>query len=240
MSRLSEFVDQRCFTPIENPKVISKEDCDFFNENGFLVIKNFVDTQIIQDIKKDIETLITNKESWITAPELKLDSVKNYFNSLLITNLISDVLGPSNMFLGFVINKEKGNTEIKPWHQDGIYWGGDTQKVCALFTPLTYFGIDNSPLYVIPGSHKLGRIYHWEEPGYNLVCDVSSLRDHLCIIASPGDIVLVHSLTIHASKTSKEDNPRMSLGSHWVNMSDSSFIFDEATIKYYPQMEKEI
>lgn len=227
MGNLTKFVDNRCFVPIKEIQLISKEQRDFFNENGYVVLRNCIDTNIIQTLLQDAELMFGSGSTWITAPQLKSKNIENYYNS--ISQYMTDFNGPSRMFLGFLVKKYAQDNAIKPWHQDGIYWGGSDQRVCAIFTPLTKFTSVNGPLYVIPRSHRLGRLYHWEEPGYNLVCDQSPFHDLVCIEADPGDLVVVHSLTIHSARENISNDIRINLGSHWVNNS-STLLLDDANI----------
>ncbi len=91
-------------------------------------------------------------------------------------------------------------------------------RVVAAFVALTPSTLENGCIYCIPGTHKLGRIYHTpheDEFGLqNLVCDISSFRGPVALELEPGDVAFVPTLTVHASFENRCEARRINLGFH--------------------------
>lgn len=217
-----QFVDQRKFAPMSSSQHLTREQVDTYNRDGYLIVRKFFDRAAIDSVRSDVMRLFEPETKvWHSGPELVSDAVKRTLLGGKMPQLVADVNGgPSNILLSFIIRKIAGDARIKPWHQDGVYWGGTGQEVFATFVPLTKYDNTHGPLYVIPGSHKLGRIYHeWiEDPKYipnSLVCDVKPFNDPVLVEAEPGDLVICHSLTVHASFDNAGIENRYTLGCHW-------------------------
>lgn len=235
---LTQFVDDRRFVPVASVDVLSEAHMREFNEFGFTIVKGVIPPDRVRTLvdaaARLFEPFPQQDYIWISAPETLAPAIDRYFWSREMQSIITDMNGPSDILLGFILRKtaKVDTCNTKPWHQDGLYWGGPDQNVCATFTPLTPFREDNSELLVIPGSHKLGRLHHWAGPSYALVCDVSSLREPRAITAEPGDVIVLHSLTVHASNPCRSSESRINLGCHWYKKG-SHVLLDKNTARTY-------
>lgn len=125
--------------------------------------------------------------------------------------------GNSELVQSFVFFKKPNETQRKNWHQDSVYW--DTPStMTAAFVSTTDCDENMGCIWVIPGSHKIGRVYHeiekkdnnWED----LVCDISAFQDPVPVPAKKGDVLFCHGLTLHASFENKTDQYRINTGFH--------------------------
>jgi len=219
MLELDHFVDKRRFVPAANPGFVSDADLETFNRDGYCVVRDAIPSELVERMVAAAHERFdaANNRHWISAPERLDPRFEEFFLCDPIGRIIRDLNGPSEMFLGFLLRKPAHDPHVKPWHQDGVYWGGSMQQVCALFTALTPFTRDNGALYAIPGSHRLGRLHHWIEDDILLVCDTAGLAEPVCVVAEPGDIVAMHSLTVHGSDENRSAQSRLNLGSHWAS-----------------------
>lgn len=232
MNTLDQYVDTRHFVPAPATGGISEDDRRTFNEKGYCVFRQALDpTSVVTLRNLAVDAFAANDNPyWISAPEARHDAFADFYRSTAVGSIIQALNGPSRMFLGFLLRKPPRDRHEKAWHQDGIYWGGLDQRVCALFTPLTPFTADNGALFAVPGSHLLGRLYHWIERENLLVCNVAGLAEAECVEAEPGDIVAMHSLTVHGSQDNRSPRHRINLGSHWTN-TDFEIELDDSTVR---------
>ena len=118
--------------------------------------------------------------------------------------ILRDLLGPDlDCFLSQFIFKH-GGTLGQPWHQDAFYFPFDRGPQVGVWLAVTEAHEDNSPLWVVPGSHR--------EPIHDVVPDPREeapfgyveIVDHdmdgaVCVPMQPGDVLIFHSHLMHRS-----------------------------------------
>ncbi|MCP4330605.1 MAG: phytanoyl-CoA dioxygenase family protein [Alphaproteobacteria bacterium] len=216
---INDFIDRRCFEPAVAGGGLSAEQAAFYNDNGYLILRGRVDAATRAALAPDVEALLRDNHRSQKDIHLKSPAIDAFFRSDAVTGAIEMVNGPSELLQSFCFSKLPGERRTKHWHQDGVYWEMSDSRVAAAFVALTAGTEDNGCIHVIPGTHRLGRIYHdveRDEFGLeNLVCDISSFRDSVALVVEPGDVMLVHTLTVHASFFNNTDQPRINLGFHF-------------------------
>ena len=65
-----------------------------------------------------------------------------------------------------VFVKDPGTEDAFVWHQDRPYWNVDGTQVCSTWVALTPAGVESSALEFVRGSHRWGRTFRPEYPGY--------------------------------------------------------------------------
>lgn len=101
-------------------------------------------------------------------------------------------------------------TATTSWHQDRyvVNREADDSNVVSVWVPLTEATVDNGCLLVVPGSHKQGLVHHCDE--------IQSIPESLIgdervpVPMAPGDVLILHPLTRHASLPNVSDGPRWS------------------------------
>ncbi|XP_028170519.1 probable phytanoyl-CoA dioxygenase [Ostrinia furnacalis] len=164
----------------EFPKTfqLSQEQLDFFEENGYLVIKNLIDfgslnsyrkrfseicdgsaprgmVTIVKEPKliKEAKTLedCVNKMQDIIDDEVFATYVENPGLLDVVSQLIGDNISAVHTM---VINKPPG-TGRHPPHQDLYYFPfRPAEKIVTTWTAIDEVTIENGCLYVLPGSHR--------------------------------------------------------------------------------------
>lgn len=106
-------------------------------------------------------------------------------------------------------------------HQDYAYWYGMGNVFPDMGT--VYIAVDratreNGCLKLVSGSHRLGRLDHVDRvPGSDTGVDPERLEQVLKVLPEealemePGDMVLFHCNTLHASDDNRSDAPRVAL-----------------------------
>jgi len=217
---IDQFVDKRAFTncPVSG-QYLSIQQIEDFNRDGYLVIRDVLPIEEIQLLRTAADQLFDTNGGgeWVGGPELKDEALGQYVQSPLVKGVINDLNGESNVLLGFLYRKSRDFSMPKLWHQDGVYWNTSDARVMALFTPLTPIHKGNGAIHVIPGSHRLGRLFHKAAENYNLVCDTAAFRDGVIVEMVPGDIMALHSLTLHQSPPNTTNETRINFGLHFHN-----------------------
>lgn len=97
-------------------------------------------------------------------------------------------------------------------HQDHRFMGGDSECFTA-WIPLHDCPIDVGPLRILEGSHHLGFVYHEDENLHvpEIPITVNAGGNWVCGEIHAGDVLIFHSLTVHAASPNLSTQMRISL-----------------------------
>lgn len=148
--------------------------------------------------------------------------------------------------------KEPGAPAPTYWHHDLPYFSVDGDDLASIWFSLDPVTEDTGALRFAKGSHRWGKLYRPVRIGENKPVD-SFNRDTLIervpdidadpenyptvlLETEPGDIIVFHGLTLHASGGNKRtDRPRRAMSYRlagddirWKNRSDAPLTFDQA------------
>ena len=189
------------------------EQRDFYAENGFLVVREAIEKNQLEKIHSEIRSLGLNgttEDIW-GAPSLLC----------LIEN--DKVVGPLRSILGQDICFFKGAYVQKPPLEETgakprrealhVDYGvgervGDFRNSCASWINVGYYLTElsarHAPFWVVPGSNR----WHHFIPE----TDMEDVKDQArMLLAKPGDAILFHCLTVHATSHNVSNNPRQAL-----------------------------
>lgn len=124
------------------------------------------------------------------------------------------------------INKPPGTSRHPP-HQDLYYFPfRPDHKIVAAWTAVDYVNQENGSLYIVPKSHKLGKLYahgHVKDQNkalYHGIPDedtVAPMSKRVHLDMSPGDTVFFHPLLVHGSGPNLTKAHRRSISCHYAN-----------------------
>lgn len=115
-------------------------------------------------------------------------------------DLVHDLVGDDvRLFWDQAVYK-KPNTEASfPWHQDNAYAFALPQQYLTCWIPLTDATTANGCVWAVPGLHRLGTLHHeLTDIGFSCLTE-DEARDAVPIEAKVGDVVVLSSLTPHAT-----------------------------------------
>lgn len=159
--------------------MLTKEQIDFYDENGFLVLYDILTKPELQALQTDALVLRSDKRghpdanvmekdrstvraAW--AVELDSEACSRAYRLPRILGPIKQLLGDSYLHQSRLNYKAAGKGDIFQWHQDFASWvhdgipsGGHRDMLTVLIT-LDDSTSENGPLRFIPGSHKHGLI----------------------------------------------------------------------------------
>lgn len=226
---------------------------DFFKENGYIIVKDCIPSELIDESLREIDSLLRHQWSmYFNTPftdrddavvklfarnkayrrtlynwlNKRLTSPYSYINLPFVNEMCQDlgIAYPMFQMAGTRFHLPKEDFFQTGTHQDvGIM---DTERSITFWFPLIEANRENGTIKIYAGSHKEGVI----EPsgpdyrGHSFI-DQSILKKYSEVWEeySPGDLVVFHTKTIHTSTPNRSQNCR------WANI----FRFDDASDNKY-------
>lgn len=204
-----------------------------FNKDGFIVIKNFFDGSIIDEVKNSITSFdkwddMHDKDVVFEGDELdrnyKYIQNINYYvpacHKLLSSKLfdkVAELLAEEVYFVNMEIhNKVPEKGTFTPAHQDNFYFQLSPPSSLTAYIPLEMHKADvNGGLKFLKGTNKLGTINHKSSTvkAFSSLLELDNPEDYeeYGTDLGPGDIVFHHANTVHYADDNKSEHHRRSL-----------------------------
>ncbi|MGG0263010.1 phytanoyl-CoA dioxygenase family protein [Bacillus mycoides] len=208
--------------------MLTKEQIHFFNDNGYLLMRNFISSgtrkillQAVEQIKNRVNshphkystryTFFSNSEwdTWgvneIFGPELYEDSFGDFLGDPTLLSIIKELLDCEELrfwVASLLWAPEKVNYDLY-WHRDdpdsAVYTPSGKANHVQFNVALT----KDTSFWVIPGSHKrpLNELEQLVERSKEIV----SLPDQINVECNPGDIIFMNAWTLHRGSCSSTD-----------------------------------
>jgi len=170
----------------------TKEQRDFYEEKGYILIRNNVDHRLIDEVRQRFVDICEGRIQYhgvmmiMKDPSLKNKGVSGeylinkvqdflqdevffkYTSDKNVVDVVQNIIGPNiSAAHSMLINKPPDSdpgASLHPLHQDLHYFPfRPAEKVVASWTAMEKIDESNGCLYVIPGSHK-GSLYKHEYP----------------------------------------------------------------------------
>jgi hypothetical protein len=209
------------------------DQAEFFREHGFLVMRDRVMPDHLADLDRELnriaaahETLKPVREGFSTEDPAKWPDPQTpvfrkiggiYDHSAAFQRLcvnddvmrfLTEFYGPViELYRDVVMMKQPLIGREKPWHQDAVYWPYEPNEFISATVALDSATLENGVLQVVPGSHLDGALPH---RGAELQVDLTpELQERtINVPMEPGDILMFHSLILHASEPNRSDRQR--------------------------------
>ena len=223
-------------------------DVKQFQEDGYLIVKNFYSSQEIQKlysiattdaVVKDNATNVTDSSGknskltlWFTPGEDVYSMMLRSQRMVDAATKLLDSDSPVCHFHTKLMQKEPKVGGAWEWHQDYGYWYKNQflfpDQLVSIMIALTHANKENGCLQVIKGSHKMGRVNHGfsgEQVGADMVMVNHALSrlEHVYVELEPGDALFFHSNLLHRSEANLSDFPRWSIISCYNSLSNEAF-----------------
>jgi len=216
---------------------LSLEQINEFHTNGFLLIRNFADTQTCDAILTKAQEHLQMKKAPIESEEeyqqkenanstvRRLRQVydrdplfSQWMTNTEIRPALRQLLGEEPVLLlahhNSIMTKLPHKSSVTSWHQDIRYWHYENSNLVSVWLSLGDEFLHNGLLEFIPGSHKM--VFTPDQFDAR-----SSFRDDLPqnqeIISKrvhydlhQGDVVLFHAKTLHYANQNETDKPKIS------------------------------
>ena len=217
---------------------LSKQQCAFYEENGYLVLPSHLSSEIVKQAHAEIERLsqhaatITESDDLIdleeshTTEQPRIRRIKRpdlqstFFNQLMRSDHIlapaRDLLGPNIRMHTAKLNCKKAEFGAPvQWHQDFAFYPHTNDDVLAIGVVFDDIKQENGPLQVFPGSHKGPMLDHHENGVFAGAVDLGAagldLADAVSLEGPAGTITIHHARTLHGSALNQSARDRQML-----------------------------
>ena len=219
------------------PRVLTPEQRAFYFEQGYLHLEDFVSSDRIERLQRASARLVEQSRPLTEsndmfvldqghcaeAPRLRRlnravdydDAFWEYASESSLPDLAADLIGPDVKFRESLINFKwaRGGDEVR-WHQDLPYYPHTNTCAILMLTCLEDVASDQAPLMVVPGSHHLGLLEHYdrEDKWLGRVCDEDIERvpveEAVELTGGAGTLIVLHGCIVHGSRHNHSDRNR--------------------------------
>lgn len=157
---------------LEAPLDLTQEQIDFFQENGYIKLKNVLSPSAIQYMNETITSEVVKLNTQHVPMEerdtygkaflqimniwTKSPAVKEIVFSKRLAKIATDLMGVAGvrMYHDQALFKEPGGGHT-PWHADQYYWPLSNDNTVTAWIPLQETGLELGPLEFSAGSQQL-------------------------------------------------------------------------------------
>ena len=222
---------------------LTEQQAQFFQEQGYLVVENIFTAAEVATFQRACDAITAQAQGLTESTDrLKMkvfeDSTKlvqqvgdphemsgmwlDLVKDARLLDMVEMWLGPNLMvYYSQLMMKAPRQGFTAPWHQDFAFFPHSRAEILACTVAIDDATLENGCVRVIPGSHKLGLINHYDKAGVftGIVQDQSSFdeRTEVALPAKAGSVIFWHSLTLHASHPNRTAKPRRALVIEYKN-----------------------
>ena len=217
--------------------ILTPQQLKEFEENGFLVIKNFAPQQLCEDIldkaKEHLQAKIAPIESeqeYLNLDENKItvrrlrqvyqreEIFRTWMTYKEIRPILKQVLNDTPVLTlahhNSIMTKLPKESTRTYWHQDRRYWHFENDNLVSVWLALGDEFLDNGLLEFIPKSHKMNFTPDRFDEDSNFLDEnkqnIELIKQKTSTPLEKGDVVLFHCKTLHHASKNSTDTPKIS------------------------------
>jgi phytanoyl-CoA hydroxylase len=220
--------------------VINEQDVAFYRKNGYLVVENVIDAPTLIKIRKAIADLVAKAagvqthndiydlEPTHTPENPRVRRIKTphkvdpFFFELVkqpgMLAVVKALLGQNVRLHGSKLNVKapKYGSPVE-WHQDWAFYPHTNDDILAIGVMLDDVQLENGPLLVMPGTHKINKVWdHHLDGRFCGAMDPTKTPDldyskAVPCIGKAGTCSFHHVRLVHGSAQNTSDKPRQLL-----------------------------
>lgn len=216
-------------------EVLTDEQIEFYNREGYLVLENRVPMSIIEGIRDEIARFHEEARGMTASndrldledshtpeePRLRRIKFPHQISEIMRDLLHSDhILAPARDLCGpnLRLNTTKLNMKSAQygaaveWHQDWAFYPQTNDDVLAIGVLIDDLRLENGPLMVFPGTHKGPTFDHHSNGVFAGAMDLAEnnlRKDDAVMLSGPaGSITIHHARIVHGSALNTSDFDR--------------------------------
>ena len=207
-----------------SPKVLTREQIDRFNRDGYLMPFRIFGDAEIRELRAYFDRLLAKytaegKDSYsISSAHLRHGRVWDVLTNPRVVGIVSDLLGESVVAWGshFFCKMPRDGKTVS-WHQDASYWPLTPSKAVTVWLAVDDADRGNACMKYIPGTHVLGHLtYSLSENDTSNVLnqtvpDVEKYGAPVYVELKAGEASLHSDLLLHGSEANASDRRRCGL-----------------------------
>ncbi len=224
--QLAELPRQIGFVPVQNPnpKLISKEQLESYNANGFLMPFDGLSSAEISELRAFFDGVLAafielGRSSYsINTAHLRFARVYQLVRHPKIIAAVADLLGEDLVCWGsHFFCKMPHDGKRVPWHQDSTYWPLSPTKTVTVWLAIDDADPENANMKFIPRSHVHGLIDYDVTDEVDTVLDLAVKNPHsygtgeLDVKLRAGQFSMHSDLLLHGSEANESDRRRCGL-----------------------------
>ncbi len=218
--------------------LLNNKQLEKFHNDGFLVIKNFADKKLcdeileasqkhikdmIEPIESEQEYLEDSNTTTTTLRRLRQvydreDVFKDWMTNKEIRPILEQVLNEKAVLTlahhNSIMTKMPKESSRTTWHQDRRYWHFENDNLVSVWLALDDEYLENGLLEFIPQSHKIDFSSDRFDDKTNFLDDneenIDLIKKAVHTNLEKGDIVLFHCKTLHAANKNITDKAKVS------------------------------
>ena len=214
------------FHPCTNPapRVLSREQIEAFNRDGYLRPVPIFNSEEIAGIRGYFDALLARViaaggDSYsISTAHLKYGRVYDLLTHPRIVACVRDLLGDDVVGWGsHYFCKMPRDGKAVAWHQDASYWPLTPSKTVTVWLAIDDADRENACMRFIPGSHHFGHLTfkHSDQGEANVldqtVEDAERFGQPVDVVLKAGEISMHNDLLLHGSQANNSDRRRCGL-----------------------------
>lgn len=212
-------------------KIVTQEQIDFYQENGFVQIDDILTQEEISELTEAMEEAMTTESKLSTSTDSKTSYYKvlnqkvnvwrdhgvmaKYSLHPKVAQAAMELSGASGirLFHDHALWKMPQDSKATPWHQDFPYWPMNEPGALSAWIPVDDVNEANGCMMFVPGSHKAGKL-----TGIDLADpqDLFELakgsnvdgRKPVIVPLKKGSCTFHHGLTFHYAHANRTNKPR--------------------------------
>lgn len=216
--------------------MLSKQQVEFYHEEGYIVVENVLDKALLiklREVTDEVAALAKNltvsndiidlepghnreapRVRRIKRPHLAHEFYFELCNATCITDLLVPLIGPDiRLRAGGKVNmKSPGFGAPVEWHQDWAFYPHTNDDVLAAGILLDDMGSDNGPLLVLPGTHKGPVLDHHSQGAFCGAIDPTTANidfsKAVALTGKAGSMTIHHARLIHGSELNRSGRQR--------------------------------
>lgn len=207
---------------------ITEEHQNFYQDNGYLVVENALDTKEVAELNRDAVAICRGHyghyKGWLGPHDGQSDDevltqylcihfphkfstkMYRYLSSDAMVETLTHVIGPNVKCMQSMLFIKSAGKPGQAWHQDEFYIPTRDRSLTGGWIALDDATVDNGCLWVIPGSHKHGILWpQHEHEDKRFDCSGEAVQfpytddDAVAVEVKAGSIVFFNGYLLHRS-----------------------------------------
>ena len=217
------------------PEILTLSQIDFYNDQGYLIVENHIPESVISAIRAEIvrfhdiargmtksDDIIDLEDSHapdnprirrVKLPHTRSKIINDLMHSDRLLAAVRDLIGQNLRLQTTKLNmKSAGFGAAVEWHQDWAFYPYTNDDVLAVGLIIDDMGLENGPLMVFPGTHKMGVFNHHNDGVFAGAMDIEAcgldMKDAVPLTGPAGSISIHHARIVHGSALNNSTKDR--------------------------------
>lgn len=199
-----------------------------YHERGFVEAIDVLSPEEVRRFRADLQAFEASQGKPLDFPEksksyLLFDWADAIVHHPRVLDAVEDLIGPDILvYHSTMWIKEAQSDAFVLWHQDGAHFHLDPPLHVTAWVALSDATEQAGCMRMIPGSHKLGWLDHFDAPSKNnMIRRGQGLAGYpddagVAVPVLAGQMSLHHTQTIHSSGANRADDRRMGFGISFI------------------------